>query len=364
PRAIRDAFPAIKEAFRKKPGADLPETSRLSGVPALVLQDALEKVREQALVSLVAGHMDSHPKTPFVEIRKSFLPDYDPLVHKRELKLLQYAYWMWRCERAIEAKSNSLKVESSPFRSRPTYGLLPPLFPFLEHAQGVGCVNAFSDGDGVMRRPGIYVAHQGRMFPYLGLEAALRDIAGESGANPATLHTDSVHLRRGESETVLPVDPEGRLLVNWTGNRSKRRDQSFDHLPLKVILEFYQNRYELIDGKYRKMILDLPEEDRQPMHRKYLELSDRLALVLLGKTELRAGELRMMEAKMAEIRGRMIADIDSDISEFDKGIAQLAGKEQLAKRMKEQRDKRAAQRDQLLESDEKEKGLKARVEGR
>jgi adenylate cyclase len=364
PSAIREAFPAIKEAFLKKPGADLEEASRLSGVAMPLLRDELEKVREQALVALVAERMDRQPKATFLDLRHALLPDYDPQVHARELKLLQYAYWMWRCERAIEAKSNVLKVDASPFRSHPTQGILPPLYPFLEPASGVGCVNAQSDADGVMRRPSTYIAHQGRMFPYLGLEAALRDLAGESGGNPATLHTDSVHLSRGNGETVLPVDPEGRLLVNWAGNRSKRRDQCFDHLPFAVLLEFHQKRYEIMDRKYRDMILNIAEDERQPLHKKYLALGDQLNPALQGRLDLPSDECRAIESKMDEIRGRMIADIDSDLVELDKGIAKLAGKQQLAKRLAEQRANLAAQREQLLSAEGMEKALRARVEGR
>src|SRR5213079_912892 len=148
------------DAFARKPGADADEISRLSGVPAAVFKADLERTREHALLSVVAESMDRNPSQTFREIRRALLPDYDARVHERPLKLLQYAYWMWRCAKLIDEKVAPGLAGAEWSRSARTTGLLPPLYPFLEHAQAVGCVNATADSDGVMRRPWTHIVHR------------------------------------------------------------------------------------------------------------------------------------------------------------------------------------------------------------
>src|SRR6185503_14424127 len=97
--------------------------------------------------------LDQRPTMTFPELRGKFLPDYDSRLQQRSLRLLQYSYWSRRCRLAIDMKSSLVKLEDASPATVSPRGIFAPLFPFLERAGGVGCVNARPDDDGVMRRP-------------------------------------------------------------------------------------------------------------------------------------------------------------------------------------------------------------------
>jgi adenylate cyclase len=113
------------------------------------------------------------------------------------------------------------------------------------------------------------------------------------------------------------------------------------------------------------MIEKIKEEERSPLQRKYLVVSDRFAQALKGKLELLPDEFRSLESKLDEIRGRIVADLESDIAGIDRVLPSLGkDREQLAKRLREDRGAKAAQREQLLDADDLEKSLRGRVAGK
>ena len=357
--ALRAAFLRIRAAFARKPSADADEVARLSGVPVTVFRDELERAREQSLVSLVAELMDRNPQQSFLDIRKALLPEYHASTQQRELKLLQYAYWMWRCAKTIDEKAAPAVAGGEQPRAVQTYGIFPPLFPFLEYAQAVGCVNAQADGDGVMRRPWTHVVHAGRSYAYLGIEA------GSALARQGTRVRFGATGAEGPlAASTIPVERDGRFLVNWAGNRKEPRGTFHGHVPFLTFLEFYQKRYELMDRNVRIFVEAIPEDERKPLHVKYLELSHRLEAALKGMSRLGVEESRAAESKMDEIRGRLLEDLRSDIAEIEKELPKLAAKERLVKQMKDHRAKLAALVADLVQASEKEKELRARVEGK
>lgn len=357
--ALQESFPRLRDAFAQKPGADADELSRLSGVPVAVFREDLERTRERAFVSIVAERMDRDPKQSFAEIRKALLPDYDALSQRRELKLLQYAYWMWRCGRLIDQKAAPAVAKGELAGGVRTYGIFPPLYPFLEHAQAVGCVNAEADADGVLRHPWTHIVHQGRSYAYLGIEAG-------------TLMTrQGTRVRFGSSgqegpaaATTLPVDEEGRFPVNWAGNGRRPRGNFHGHVPILRILEYYQRRYEILDRNVRSFILKLAEEDRKPHYRKYIEVSDRLAAALKGMTGISVQDSLKAEAKMDEIRGRLLGELREDLAEIDRALPGVAGKDRLVKQMTEHRARLAALAADLSAAADEEKSLRALVNGK
>lgn len=358
-KSLREVLPKLRGAFAKQPSASAEEVASLTGIPAAVFKDELERVREQSLLSIVAESMDRNPKQTFAEIRQALLPSYDPLTQQRELKLLQYAYWMWRCGKAIDAKAAPAVARGELSRAVQTTGLFPPLYPFLEHAQAVGCVNAQADGDGVMRRPWTHVVHQGRTYAYLGIEA------GSAMTRQGARVKFGVTGAEGpEAASTLPLDDEGRFIVNWAGNRHRPRGTFKGHVPFKAILEFYQRRYELLDRNVRSFILSLADDERKPHHRKYIEASDRLTASLKGMAGLSVQESRAAEAKMDEIRGRLLEELQLDIAEIDRALPSLAGKDRLVKQMKDHRAKLAALASDMTGAAAREKELRALVEGK
>ena len=74
------------------------------------------------------------------------------------------------------------------------------------YAKALGHTNAQTDPDGVLRRTAPYLAAQDQRFPYLGLEVARDVLKQQDGTQPPL---------------VLPLDEQGKLLINWAGRWEK-----------------------------------------------------------------------------------------------------------------------------------------------
>lgn len=328
--ALQKAFPMLKAAFAKNPAVSLEEASQLSGVGVGPLRDELERARERAIVELVAEAMVRRPQASFLDLRNEFLPAYDFSRHQRELKLIQYGYALQRCRRLMETKVPLLKVEDGAKGSFPHQGIFPPLFPFLERAESVGCVNAVPDSDGVMRRPMTYFLIGDRAYPYLGLQMALQTLETdeqrvETIVRPGALEIRTVGRSNGarRSAAVLPVDDQGRILVNWVGNsgRMRGKQEYFTHLSFLTAVQFYQSRYEVLDVNVRRTLGQLTAEERASVDGdRYLRLSDRARELAKGGEEKTPGEARSVEERMEKLRTAMIREFNAFIAAIDDGL--------------------------------------------
>ena len=331
--AVRQAFPALKAVFAKNPAALLEEAALLSGLGAEALRNELERVRERALVELVGEAMARRPQAGFLDLRKEFLPDYDPRRHHRELKLLQYGYALRRCQALLDAKTAPMKLEAGATGDFQPQAVFAPFYPFLEQAEGVGCVNAQSDSDGVMRRPAMFFRIGDRAYPYLGLQMGLKELETPELRVETAVRPQAVEIRRiGRSDgavrstTILPIDGQGRLFVNWVGNSDRMRGKQdyFAHLSLLKIVQFYQMRVEVLDENVRRTLDQLPEESRTAVQGdKYVRLSDRYRELLKGGREATPGEARSVEERMEKIRSKMIGEFNDYIAAMDERLAKI-----------------------------------------
>src|SRR5439155_11654324 len=156
--------------------------------------------------------------------------------------------------------------------------------------------NAEADGqDGVMRRPWSHLSFEGKNYAYLGLQSGLQALAGPGGKVETLLHRDRVEIivrdPGGSDRRInLPLDGEGRLLVNWAGNARRKRGADatyFASLPFIQLLEFYTTRYVDLDGIVRRTIQQFSDEERTMVKaEEYLRLSDRLGEILQGKVDV------------------------------------------------------------------------------
>jgi adenylate cyclase len=367
---------ALRDLLAKNPGADEASVLR-AGVPEEAIQGVLESVREHVLTTLVGEFLDKRPDAAFPEVRTAFLPAYTPHRHGREVAILQMGYWHWKCLRAMETKTIAARPEpEAPARLIRLAGVIPPLYPFLEHAQGVGCVNSEPDTDGVQRRAWAFMGIRGRFFPYLGLQAALRDLETAEEKVEVLLQPRSVEIRRiGRSDGALrgtvslPLDAEGKLLVNWAGNRSRKRgrkEEYFAHLPFLRAVEFYQARYETLDGNVRRSIEKLPPEARKDVEAdRYLKLSDRFQEVLRGVLEIPFEEVRSIDERLEKIRGKMVRQLTEYVEGNERDLRAMVNP---SKRVRESVEKACAEwREQIAgitAPDDSERALKPLVEGK
>ena len=105
--------------------------------------------------------------------------------------------------------------------------VFPPTQVLGEAAAALGCVNAYLDGDGVLRNDPAIIGYQGRYFPSLGVQLA-RMYLGLSWAE--------VKVNSGEDIIVgnhsVPVDDRGLVSLNYYGGR-----ESFSYISYKNIME-------------------------------------------------------------------------------------------------------------------------------
>lgn len=398
PPAVRQKFPVFLEALSRNFAAEGAELSARTGVPAEAFEGELETLRHQAALSLTRRMREDKPGLGFEELRDALLPGFKPELHGSELRLLHHAYWFDLCARLISEKAPNVRVEELPPRPQKAYALVPPAYSFVRRAEAAGQANAEPDlEDGVMRRPWLFWLYEGRPHLYLGLDAALRRMGGPDEETEAVIRRDRLEVRvRSRADgsprrtAVMPVDDRGRLLVNWAGNgRRSRKSKSgqlyFQHVPFSKILNFYQERYETLDANVRRTLAQVADEDLPPHYREYLDLSAKMAQILQGgylsrapgtgavvahaatgrpvRNEVPPEEARKIEARMDEIRQKIIQDFRSDIAALEARIARLTSKRIIEADTKEL-EKRKTQLSGILSAYEQERDLKKLVEGK
>ncbi len=126
-------------------------------------------------------------------------------------------------------------------------------FPLLaEPARGVGSVDIVPDNDGVYRRMPLVVRDRDKFLPtlallvvcdYLGVEPSTIEVKpGRSVTLPGASRPGSDHAE----DLVIPVDGQGRLIVNFVGPWGQIKSYPFDKI------------YEASDDRF--MLMDLKEE--------------------------------------------------------------------------------------------------------
>jgi adenylate cyclase len=346
PAALRPHREALRRAFRTNLRADADEVARSIGVPPGSVSPDLESLRVTATVANVDEDYGAKPDLTFAELKSKYLAGFDSKVDGSFLRVLQYAWQMARATREATGKTAAVASGSSPRTGRQAYGMVPPFRPFLQAAARVGSANADPDPqDGVMRRPWTHLSFQGREYPYLGLECGLDALSTPGSTATAVLEDGRIEIVQGASGTrmALPVERDGRLLVDWAGNgrRNRRTSESyFSTLPLVKLIEFYEARYVDLDGIVRRTLVQLTGDERDLVKGdEYFKLSDRLAEVLQGRAELTAERMRQIEDRMDALRRGMVEQFQEFIAANEKALASMSNP---PRRVKEDAEKKLA----------------------
>ena len=301
----------LKAAFARHVGAGVEEIARESGAPEALLREQFEGVREEFVALAVADRLDRRPDLTFAKLREELLPG--ELARGTDLHLVHYAYWFWKSRRLMAEKAARVEMQGRPPKVRHGAAVVPPAYPFLEAAAGVGCTVSDPDTDGVMRRPYAVLLHGGTAHAYLGLAAAARE--GEGLA----LDAGSVRVRRDGREIPLQVDEEGRLLVNWAGNARRGRLSTYAHVPLVALVNYFDLRHQAEDENARATIAGL----KPPFAEEYVRLSDRLAAAVEGKVDLEPVEYRTLVARLRELRGELAAGMEREDAQLAQALERL-----------------------------------------
>lgn len=131
-----------------------------------------------------------------------------------------------------KAPRHLIHAEVEGFGYIPGVGeLILPIPGLIDAAVGLGHIQS-TTVSGTMRRTPLLYATKGGFVPSMALVAALRDLE---------VDLSSIHIERGKAirfkprlsdEVVIPLDPKGRVWINFAGEWGKR----FTHYPYSWIL--------------------------------------------------------------------------------------------------------------------------------
>jgi adenylate cyclase len=341
PARLRPHVASLKKAFSTNLRAEANEAALACGAPREWFQNELESLRELLVVAIVEDEVAARPDIPFADLKAKYLPGYDGKVDGAYLNALQFAWQMARATRQVAAKTTVTPPAAVSGSQRQAYVMIPPLLPFLDAAAKVGAANAEADAqDGVMRRPWTHLTFQGKRYPYLGLQCGL-----DAMSTPPSVEIldGRVEIVAGGERVTLPVDAEGRVLVNWAGNGGKNRREAssyFSNLSFLQLIELYNARYVDLDGNVRRTLVQLTGDERDLLKAdEYFKLSDRLAEVLEGRKELPAERLRQIEDRLDTLRNGMVAQFREFIEVNEKALAEMKNP---PKRIREDAEKKLA----------------------
>ena len=122
-------------------------------------------------------------------------------------------------------QSGASNTESPVFRATGVVCSLPQI---SNAAQASGFLNAVPDSDGMLRRLPLIIEHQGRLYPALGLAAAM----AATGARPVALRMVNVNATSLVLDSrEVPLDARSNLLLRYRGRtRSLRYVSAVDVL--------------------------------------------------------------------------------------------------------------------------------------
>lgn len=330
---LRLARPRMADALEKKFTASIEELAEAGGLPSGRLREEGQAAFQKAAEEVVRRRLDRNPALTFAQLRQELLPGDAGQRNPERAKNLQFAYWTERGIRAIADRTFPL-AQAGPQPDFPVPGtVIPPLFPFLQGADSVAAANMDGDLDSVKRRPWVGLLFRGSPHLYLGLEGALRRLAGPGETVQATLGGGELRIdvRNAAPGAVgrtvtIPVDREGRILVDWTGNADRTRGAEhapFTHVPFHLLLSFFEERYLLMDANFRKLLAAVSQDSGEPFHPEYGALSARLADFLSGKGGVPPDEVAAIEEKMDAVRLQVLSEMEAEAAEIEKAIPAL-----------------------------------------
>ncbi|MEI6704333.1 MAG: CHASE2 domain-containing protein [Deltaproteobacteria bacterium] len=128
---------------------------------------------------------------------------------------------------AADSKTPQFMLKSSREAASPVGSLqgkevTPPIPIFSDAAQSLGHVNVMADDDGTVRRESLLIHYQGRSYPSLALQAALRYL----NIKPGDIST-AVSGKLQAGRLTVPIDSKGRMLISYNGKFNSFTYHSF-----------------------------------------------------------------------------------------------------------------------------------------
>ena len=162
------------------------------------------------------------PNVAFTAVLRQALPDLPQGVKTPALDAAARAYRRERSLHFLERFAASADdVAGYPVGSGT---IIPPLVRFAAQCRGSGFVTFLPEIDGVMRRIPLLAESGGHVYPQFALSLAAER---SSPAGRARIRADASHVAIAGADrnaAAIPVDAQGRMLINWTTARGAFRE--------------------------------------------------------------------------------------------------------------------------------------------
>ncbi|MHC4064427.1 MAG: CHASE2 domain-containing protein [Planctomycetota bacterium] len=222
--------------------------------PAEVIDAYLAQAKRLAARQVVSAVLTESPEADFREVHRRVLPEADYETLSADRSDLLRAFRNLKAMRPAVYEQPEL-LESFEGHLQQGWDVTPPLDKLARAARGIGFATYEPDIDGVLRRIPLLIDIEGHLVKHLGFAVAC-DLLGIDEASirlQGGLLTmedvDGGNLRR------VPVDSQGRTLLNWHLDRRHRDWQhSFDHLPVSRVMELVLNRRTIAQNQARRAI--------------------------------------------------------------------------------------------------------------
>ena len=151
-----------------------------------------------------------------------------------------------------------------------------PLESFAGYARGMGFVDIVPDSDGVLRCISLVKEYQDGLYPQLAFRVACEAL-GITPEMIAIFPGERIELRRPNQPAInIPIDAEGRVLINWVGNRDINWEHTFNRLPYDHLILKIARTQSLLDSGNS---VEVSPEDRQELETVASLINGKICLV-------------------------------------------------------------------------------------
>ncbi|WP_319416860.1 CHASE2 domain-containing protein [Marispirochaeta aestuarii] len=168
----------------------------------------------------------------------------------------------------------------------------PTIYPVISRAAGAGFPNVVVDEDGVRRRIDLVALYQDSWFGQL----VFSPLVSSLGITTIRLQKGRIVLEAPEQSITIPLDRDGRMLINWP---PKKFNDSFRHLSYNKLVV-----HDRIESQIVRNLQIMEQAGYLDFHRSEAPLADLLHYTQQLKEELLSagGSASPDEAQAAEYR--------------------------------------------------------------
>ncbi|MGB2821077.1 MAG: CHASE2 domain-containing protein [Phycisphaerae bacterium] len=186
--------------------------------------DSTDLGPDEALDANVCEALRADPRAEFVSVLREAYPELKSQTRDREVERTARLYWRNRSlhflKRFVIPPERAVGYPARPGVSA------PPLVRFAALCHRSGFVAYVPEADGIMRRMPLLARTGEDLYPQFALALAEEWLAGEGSAEISADRSRITVRCPGGQSRVIPVDDQGRLMINWAPGQGRFRRES------------------------------------------------------------------------------------------------------------------------------------------